>query len=100
MRVLLTLHGTWLVNSATHILGFRDFETKDESRNNWLVAILAMGEGWHNNHHAFPTSARHGLRWWEFDGSYVIVRMMGLIGLASDIKVPDRHTIEAKLHAG
>ena len=67
LRTTLGLHATWLVNSATHMWGSRRFETRDDSRNSWWVALLTFGEGWHNNHHAHPVSARHGLAWWEFD---------------------------------
>src|SRR5579862_9131349 len=66
-RTVLGLHATWLVNSATHLWGSRRFATRDHSTNNLLVALLTFGEGWHNNHHANPTSARHGLRWYEVD---------------------------------
>ncbi len=59
------LHVTWLVNSASHMFGYRNYETTDDSRNNWLVAILAYGEGWHNNHHAYPRMAKHGHKWWN-----------------------------------
>ena len=67
LRLILELHATWLVNSATHLWGRTRFETGDDSRNSWWVALLTFGEGWHNNHHAYPTSARHGLRWYEID---------------------------------
>ncbi len=67
LRVVVGLHATWLVNSATHMWGQRRFNTRDDSRNNWWVALITFGEGWHNNHHAHPTSARHGLAWYEFD---------------------------------
>ena len=70
LRVTLGLHATWLVNSATHMWGSRRFETHDDSRNNWWVALLTGGEGWHNNHHAHPVSARHGLRWYEIDPNF------------------------------
>jgi stearoyl-CoA desaturase (delta-9 desaturase) len=66
LRLVLVYHVTWLVNSATHFCGYRNFDCPDLSRNCWWVAILSFGEGWHNNHHAFPHSARHGLRWFEF----------------------------------
>ncbi|MFN8423993.1 MAG: fatty acid desaturase [Anaerolineae bacterium] len=69
VRIFVTHHITWSVNSVCHVFGGRMFETKDVSRNNWLVGILAFGEGWHNNHHAFPRSAFHGLRWWQLDTS-------------------------------
>lgn len=100
VRVLVVHHITWSVNSVCHLWGTRPFESHDESRNNPLVGILAMGEGWHNNHHAFPTSARHGLRWWEFDFSYLIIRVMRLVGLASDVRVPTAERIEAKRERG
>ena len=96
VRVLLVHHVTWSVNSVCHLWGTRPFESHDESRNNPFVALFAMGEGWHNNHHAFPTSARHGLRWWEFDLSYLIIRMMQAVGLASDVRLPDLARIASK----
>jgi stearoyl-CoA desaturase (delta-9 desaturase) len=81
------LHATWLVNSATHIWGNRRFQTRDDSTNNWWVALLAFGEGWHNNHHAHPTSARHGLAWYEFDLNWVFISLLKALGWAWDIKV-------------
>jgi len=87
LRVVYGLHATWLVNSATHIWGGRRFATRDDSRNNWWVALLTFGEGWHNNHHAHPTSARHGLAWYEFDQSWITLKLMKAVGLAKDIKV-------------
>ena len=86
LRVTLGLHATWLVNSATHLWGSRRFETRDESRNNWWVALLTGGEGWHNNHHAHPVSARHGLKWYEFDPNYYGIWLLKRLGLARDIK--------------
>ena len=77
LRTTIGLHATWLVNSATHLWGKRRFETKDDSRNNWWVAILTGGEGWHNNHHAHPVSARHGLAWYEFDINYYGIWLHG-----------------------
>ena len=76
LRVVFGLHATWLVNSATHMWGSRRFATRDDSRNNWWVALLTFGEGWHNNHHAHPTSARHGLAWYEFDPSWIEIRFL------------------------
>ena len=87
LRVVIGLHGTWLVNSATHMWGSRRFATRDDSRNNWLVALLTFGEGWHNNHHAHPTSARHGLVWYEFDPSWVQIKILKLLGIAKSIQV-------------
>jgi stearoyl-CoA desaturase (delta-9 desaturase) len=88
MRSVLVLHTTWLVNSATHVWGYRTHETRDTSTNLWWVGLLAYGEGWHNNHHAFQTSARHGNRWWEFDATYWVIRGLSLVGLAYAIKLP------------
>jgi len=88
VRSILVLHTTWLVNSATHVWGYRSHETRDKSTNLWWVAILTYGEGWHNNHHAFQTSARHGLRWWEIDMTYLAIRAMSLVGMAHAIKLP------------
>jgi len=86
-RTTFGLHCTWLVNSATHIWGSRRFATRDDSTNNWWVAILAFGEGWHNNHHAHPTSARHGLAWFEFDLNWIFISTLKRLGLAWDVKV-------------
>ena len=86
LRVVLVLHSTWLVNSATHLWGKTRFETGDDSRNSWWVALLTFGEGWHNNHHAHPTSARHGFRWYEVDFNWLGIRALQLLGLAQAIK--------------
>jgi stearoyl-CoA desaturase (delta-9 desaturase) len=86
LRVTLALHATWLVNSATHLWGKTRFQTGDDSRNSWWVALLTFGEGWHNNHHAYPTSARHGFRWYEIDVNWLGIRVLKLVGLAYDIK--------------
>ena len=93
LRVTLGLHATWLVNSATHLWGKRRFETKDDSRNNWWVALLTGGEGWHNNHHAHPVSARHGLTWYEFDINYYGIWVMSKLGLAKKVQIAkfDQH---------
>jgi len=86
-RTTVGLHATWLVNSATHLWGSRRFQTRDDSTNNWWVALLTFGEGWHNNHHAHPTSARHGLAWYELDQNWIGIRALQILGLAWDIKV-------------
>ncbi len=86
LRVTVGLHATWLVNSATHLWGRRRFVTQEDSRNSWWVALLTFGEGWHNNHHAFPTSARHGLRWYEIDVNWWGIKALQLLGLARAIK--------------
>ena len=87
VRVVFGLHATWLVNSATHMWGARRFATRDNSRNNWWVALITFGEGWHNNHHAHPTSARHGLAWYEFDPSWLLLKAMRSFGLVRSVKV-------------
>jgi stearoyl-CoA desaturase (delta-9 desaturase) len=81
------LHSTWLVNSATHKWGRRRFSTRDDSTNNWWVALLTFGEGWHNNHHAHPTSARHGLAWYELDLNWLGIRLLETLGLAWNVKL-------------
>jgi len=86
-RLVFGLHSTWLVNSATHMWGDRRFATRDDSRNIWWVALLTFGEGWHNNHHAHPTSARHGLAWYEFDPSWIQIRILKFFGVAKAIRV-------------
>ncbi|MGA8595466.1 MAG: fatty acid desaturase [Bryobacteraceae bacterium] len=86
LRVVFGLHTTWLVNSATHMWGSRRFATHDDSRNNWWVASLTFGEGWHNNHHAYPSSARHGLAWYEFDPSWIQIKMLKVIHVAQWIR--------------
>lgn len=87
LRIVIGLHGTWLVNSVTHMWGSRRFATGDDSRNNWWVALITFGEGWHNNHHAHPTSARHGLAWYEFDPSWIQIKILGFLGIAKSIQV-------------
>ena len=87
LRVTLGLHATWLVNSATHLWGSRRFATRDDSRNSWWVALLTGGEGWHNNHHAHPVSARHGLAWYELDPNFWGIWMLAKLGLARKIQV-------------
>lgn len=93
VRICLMQHVTWSINSVCHVWGTRPFKTSDHSVNNPICAIVALGEGWHNNHHAFPTSARQGLRWWEFDSSWIIIQTMGWMGLAWNIRTPARNAI-------
>ncbi|KAK4428003.1 Palmitoyl-monogalactosyldiacylglycerol delta-7 desaturase, chloroplastic [Sesamum alatum] len=88
VRIVWVYHITWLVNSACHVWGKQAWNTGDLSRNNWWVAMLAFGEGWHNNHHAFEYSARHGLEWWQIDMTWYVVRLLQAIGLATDVKLP------------
>jgi len=96
LRVTIGMHVTWLVNSATHMWGSRRFPTKDDSTNNWLVALLTGGEGWHNNHHAHPVSARHGMAWYEVDFNYMGIQLLKLFGLASNVHALDAKTALAK----
>ena len=85
MRMIFVLHSTWLVNSASHMWGYRNYETRDDSRNNWWVALITYGEGWHNNHHAHPRMAKHGHKWWEIDITFMTIRLMQSLGLAWDV---------------
>jgi fatty-acid desaturase len=94
-RVCFGLHATWLVNSATHLWGSRRFHTQDDSRNSWWVALLTFGEGWHNNHHAFPKAARHGLKWYEIDVNWYGIKVLNLLGLAKSISLVRQEQIEA-----
>lgn len=87
LRVTVGWHATWLVNSATHMWGTRRFETTDDSTNNAFVAVITWGEGWHNNHHAHPRAARHGVAWYEIDVNWMGIRTLQLLGLAHDIKL-------------
>jgi stearoyl-CoA desaturase (delta-9 desaturase) len=96
VRILVIHHITWSVNSVCHLWGSRPFACGDESRNNPIVGILGLGEGWHNNHHAFPNSARHGLSWWQVDLSYMLIRVLALLGLARNIRLPDKDRMAAK----
>lgn len=86
LRVTLGLHSTWLVNSATHLWGGRRFDTADDSRNNWWVALVTFGEGWHNNHHAHPVSARHGLAWYELDMTFIQLWLLERAGVISGLQ--------------
>ena len=97
VRVFLTNHVTWSVNSVCHVFGARPFKTKDHSGNQWLVGLLAFGEGAHNTHHASPRSARHGLYWWHFDMSWVIIRLMARLGLAHDVYTLDKEDLKRAL---
>lgn len=88
VRLVVSYHATWLVNSAAHSLGYRSYRTGDLSTNCWWVALISWGEGWHNNHHAFPYSARHGLRWFEFDPTWWSVKLLAVLRLADRIRIP------------
>ncbi len=88
MRTAFVYHGTWLVNSAAHLWGYQTYRTNEGSRNNWWVALISYGEGWHNNHHAYLHSAAHGLRWWEVDVTYLAIRTLEWCGLADRVRLP------------
>lgn len=86
-RVVVGWHTTWFVNSLAHMYGKRPYDTGDLSTNNWFVAVLTFGEGWHNAHHMWPTSARHGLKWYQFDMNWITIRILEKLGLATDIRI-------------
>jgi len=103
-RTVAGLHATWMVNSVTHTWGSRRFATRDLSTNNWLVgSLLTFGEGWHNNHHAHPVSARHGLAWYEFDINWYGIWILKKLGLARHVyrvrlsKLPSRPALESPI---
>jgi fatty-acid desaturase len=99
VRSVLSLHFTWLVNSATHIWGSQRFDTGDDSTNSFWVAMLTFGEGWHNNHHAEPCAARHGFRWYEVDVNWYGIWTLRTLGLAWDVKLPKREIPAGRLAA-
>ncbi len=90
VRLVAGYLSTWLVNSATHRFGYQSYDTGDQSTNCWWVALVSYGEGWHNNHHAFPRSARHGLRWWEVDLTWWMVSGLRTLDLATKVILPPR----------
>jgi fatty-acid desaturase len=87
LRLVVGLHATWFVNSAAHTFGYRTYDTPEGSTNCWWVGLIAWGEGWHNNHHAFQRSARHGHEWWELDVTWMSIRVLAALGLATDIQL-------------
>ena len=97
-RTVVGWHFTWLVNSATHLWGSRRFDTRDDSRNNGLIAAVTFGEGWHNNHHSYPRSARHGLTWREFDPNWVQIRALEKLGVIRDVYALDLEAEEAQVY--
>jgi sn-2 palmitoyl-lipid 9-desaturase len=88
LRAVLLWHSTWLINSATHLVGYRTFDPKDNSRNLWWAAILTYGEGWHNNHHAYPNVAKAGWQWWEIDMTWWSIQLLRRLGLARKVVLP------------
>jgi fatty-acid desaturase len=87
LRTTVGLNATWFVNSAAHTFGYRTYDTPEGSTNCWWVGLIAWGEGWHNNHHAFQRSARHGHEWWEVDATWAVIRVLAALGLATDIQL-------------
>ena len=96
IRIFAYQHATFSVNSICHMFGRQDYQARDESRNNWVVAMLVFGEGWHNNHHAFPASARHGLHRWQVDCSWLLIRAAERVGLVWNVKVPTGDQLERR----
>jgi stearoyl-CoA desaturase (Delta-9 desaturase) len=86
VSTVLCYHATYTINSLAHVFGRRRYETRDDSRNNWLLALLTFGEGWHNNHHYYPNSARQGFTWWEVDLTYYTLKLLSLLGIVWDLK--------------
>jgi stearoyl-CoA desaturase (Delta-9 desaturase) len=96
VSTVLLWHGTFTINSLSHLCGRRRYATGDDSRNNWLLALLTLGEGWHNNHHHYQSSARQGFFWWEYDPAYYVLLLLGGLGLVRDIRpVPPRLLLPA-----
>jgi stearoyl-CoA desaturase (delta-9 desaturase) len=96
VRIVVVNHVTWAVNSVCHTFGDRPFDIKDESRNNWLVGLLAFGEGWHHNHHAFPGMAYHGMTWRQFDLTALVIRLLARLSLVWNIKNPSPELVERR----
>ena len=96
LRTVVVWHITWSVNSITHMWGYKTYETGEESRNNVLIGLLSNGEGWHNNHHADPRSARHGHEWWEFDVTWLSLRLLERLGLAHKIAGPAQESLSGR----
>jgi stearoyl-CoA desaturase (delta-9 desaturase) len=93
-------HGTFCINSLAHLVGKRRYVTGDDSRNNWLLAIITMGEGWHNNHHAYQSSARQGFRWWEYDPTFYLLTLLQRVGLVWNLKLPTAEVMENQHRLG
>jgi stearoyl-CoA desaturase (Delta-9 desaturase) len=93
-------HGTFCINSLAHLVGKRRYVTGDDSRNNWLLAIITMGEGWHNNHHAYQSSARQGFRWWEYDPTFYLLTLLQRVGLVWNLKLPTAEVMQNQHRLG
>ncbi|MDH7973988.1 acyl-CoA desaturase [Sphingomonas sp. AR_OL41] len=97
---VLVYHGTFCINSLAHVRGRKRYVTGDDSRNNWLLALVTMGEGWHNNHHAYPSSTRQGFRWWEVDATYYVLKALALLGIVSKLKAPPAGVLRGEYQLG
>jgi stearoyl-CoA desaturase (delta-9 desaturase) len=95
LSTVLTYHGTFFINSLTHLFGRRRYVTTDTSRNSLLLALVTLGEGWHNNHHYYQSTANQGFFWWEVDVSYYVLRFLSLLGLVHDLRTPPKHVLDA-----
>jgi stearoyl-CoA desaturase (Delta-9 desaturase) len=99
VSTVLLWHGSFAINSLAHLWGKRRYETSDDSRNNWILALLTTGEGWHNNHHHYQSSAKQGFRWWEVDVTFYVLRLLEALGLIWDLRRPPREVIEGSASA-
>jgi stearoyl-CoA desaturase (Delta-9 desaturase) len=97
---VLVWHATFAINSVAHLAGRRRYVTGDDSRNNWLLAILTMGEGWHNNHHAYQSSVRQGFRWWEYDPTFYILKALSWTGIVWDLQSPPESVVKGQQRLG
>jgi stearoyl-CoA desaturase (delta-9 desaturase) len=95
VSTVLLWHGSFSINSLSHVFGDKRYDTGDESRNNWLLAILTTGEGWHNNHHHYQSSTRQGFRWWQVDLTYYVLRLFSMVGLVWDLREPPQSVVDA-----
>src|SRR5208337_4418696 len=97
---VLLYHATFCINSLAHVRGSKRYVTGDDSRNNWLLALFTMGEGWHNNHHAYQSSARQGFRWWEVDVTYYVLVVLSWLGIVWDLKLPPKAVVRNEHRLG
>jgi stearoyl-CoA desaturase (delta-9 desaturase) len=97
LSTILCMHCTFMINSLTHLFGYRRYVTTDTSRNSFILALLTFGEGWHNNHHYYQSTANQGFFWWEIDVSYYVLRALSVVGLVSDLRTPPAHVLTANL---
>jgi stearoyl-CoA desaturase (delta-9 desaturase) len=99
LSTVLTYHGTFVINSLAHVFGRRRYATTDTSRNSLILALITLGEGWHNNHHHYQSTANQGFFWWEIDISYYILRVLSVLGLVRDLRVPPKHILSKQLES-